>query len=91
MFHIKYKNKISYSGERISILPWQMAEQLAVEVNVKNVTEHTGAAAAAGQAHLFCLDIILEVRALPSSSCGGHWGALWALIGGPSGPYHLTK
>ena len=32
-----------------------MAEQLAVEVDVKNVT-HTAAAAAAGQAHLFCLD-----------------------------------
>ena len=40
MFHIKYKNKISYLGEKISILPWQMAEQLAVEVDVKNVTEH---------------------------------------------------
>ena len=43
MFHIKYKNKISDLGEKISILPWQMAEQLAVEVDVKNVTEHTAA------------------------------------------------
>ena len=35
-----------------------MAEQLAVEVNVKNVMEHTGtaAAAAAGQALVFDLD-----------------------------------
>ena len=34
-----------------------MAEQLAVEVNVKNMTEHTaGAAAAAGQALVFDLD-----------------------------------
>ena len=30
------------------------------------------------------------LRAPPSSSCGGHWGALRALIGGPSGPHHLT-
>ena len=50
---MKVKSKISYLGERNSILPGQMAEQLAVEVNVKNVTEHT---AAAGQAPLFCLD-----------------------------------
>ena len=42
-----------------------MAEQLAVEVDVKNVTEeeYTAGAAAAGQAPLFCLDIvILEVQ-----------------------------
>ena len=38
MYHIKFKSKISYLGEKISILPWQMAEQLAVEVDVKNVT-----------------------------------------------------
>ena len=43
---MKCKSKISYLGEKISILPWQMAEQLAVEVDVKNVT-HTAAAAAA--------------------------------------------
>ena len=36
---MKFKGKISYLGEKISILPWQMAEQLVVEVNVKNVTE----------------------------------------------------
>ena len=36
---MKFKSKISYLGEKISILPWQMAEQLAVEVDVKNVTE----------------------------------------------------
>ena len=33
---MKFKGKISYLGEKISILPWQMAEQLAVEVDVKN-------------------------------------------------------
>ena len=34
---MKVKSKISYLGERNSILPGQMAEQLAVEVDVKNV------------------------------------------------------
>ena len=38
-YHMKFKSKISDLGEKISILPWQMAEQLAVEVDVKNVTE----------------------------------------------------
>ena len=60
MYHMKFKSKIGYLGEKISIQPWQKAKQLAVEVNVKNVMEHTaaaGAAAAAGQAHLFGLDI----------------------------------
>ena len=32
---MKFESKISYLGKKISILPWQMAEQLAVEVNVK--------------------------------------------------------
>ena len=27
------------------------------------------------------------LQAPPSSSCRGHWGALWALIGGPLGPH----
>ena len=36
---MKFKSKISYLGKKISILPWQMAEQLAVEVDVKNVTD----------------------------------------------------
>ncbi len=35
---MKVKSKISYLGERNSILPGQIAEQLAVEVDVKNVT-----------------------------------------------------
>ena len=59
MYHVKFKSKISYLGQKNSILPWQMAEQLAVEVDVKNVTEQQQqqyTAAAAGQAHLFCLD-----------------------------------
>ena len=39
---MKVKSKISYLGERNSILPGQMAEQLSVEVDVKNVTHrHT--------------------------------------------------
>ncbi len=37
--HMKVKSKISYLGKRNSILPGHMAEQLAVEVDVKNVTE----------------------------------------------------
>ena len=35
---MKVMSKISYLGERNSILPGQMAEQLSVEVDVKNVT-----------------------------------------------------
>ncbi len=34
--HMKVKSKINYLGKRNSILPGQMAEQLSVEVNVKN-------------------------------------------------------
>ena len=52
MYHVKFKNKICYLGEKNSILPWQMAEQLAVEVNVKNVMHrHTYL-----QAPLFAFD-----------------------------------
>ena len=36
---MKFKSKISCLGRKISILPWQLAEQLAVKVNVKNVTD----------------------------------------------------
>ena len=36
---MKIKSKISYLGERNSFIPGQMAEKLAVEVDVKNVTE----------------------------------------------------
>ena len=39
MYHVKVKSKISYLGKINSILPGQMAEQLAVEVDVKNITE----------------------------------------------------
>ena len=57
--HMKVKSKISYLGERNSILPGQMAEQLAVEVDVKNFMEHQHT----GQALIFALYIyILEVR-----------------------------
>ena len=44
MYHMKFKSKTGYLGEKMNFLPWQMAEQLAVEVDVKNVT-HTAAAA----------------------------------------------
>ena len=52
---MKFKSKISYLGEKISILPWQMAEQLAVEVDVKNVTDTVWSSSSStdGQAHLF--------------------------------------
>ena len=54
LYHMKFKSKISYLGEKISILPWQMAEQLAVEVDVKNVTEQYGRRKTEdGQAPLF--------------------------------------
>ena len=55
-YHMKFKSKISYLGEKISILPWQMDEQLAVEVDVKNVMEH-GTCTEDGQAPLFALDV----------------------------------
>ena len=54
--HMKIKSKIRYLGERNSILPGQMAEQLAVEVDVKNVTDT--AHSTHGQAPLFGLDMI---------------------------------
>ena len=36
---MKFKSKISCLGKKNSILPWQMAEQLGVEVDVKNMME----------------------------------------------------
>ena len=33
---MKFKNKISYLGEKISILPKKMTEQMEVEVDVKS-------------------------------------------------------
>ena len=57
MYHIKLKNKINYLGEKISILPWQMAERLAVEVDVKNMTDTVHSSSSTDrQAHLFGLD-----------------------------------
>ena len=53
---MKFKGKISYLGEKISILPWQMVEQLAVEVDVKNVMEHGRKMYGTGQAPLFGKD-----------------------------------
>ena len=51
--HMKIKSKTRYLGERNSILPGQMAEQLTVEVDVKNVTD---VRTQHGQAPLFGLD-----------------------------------
>ena len=50
---MKFKSKISYLGEKISILPWQMAEQLAVAVDVKNITQDGTRKTEDGQAPLF--------------------------------------
>ena len=32
LYHVKFKRKISYLGEKISILPWQITEKLYVKV-----------------------------------------------------------
>ena len=56
---MNFKSKISYLGEKIRILPWQMAEQLAVKVDVKNVMEH-GCTEDTGQAHLFGKDMMWD-------------------------------
>ena len=58
LYYVKFKSKISYLGEKISILPWQMAEQLVVEVDVKNVMEHGRRNSTHRQAHLFGKDIM---------------------------------
>ena len=34
LYHMKCKSKISYLGEKISILPWQITEQLYVKVRL---------------------------------------------------------
>ncbi len=69
---MKIKSKIHYLGERNSILPGQMAEQLAVEVDVKNVTYGGGGGGggAAGQALLFALDDLYSQKY-------GHDGYPW--------------
>ena len=58
LYQVKFKSKIRYLGKKISILPWQMAEQLAVEVDVKNVTEQYRWKTEDRQAPLFGLDIL---------------------------------
>ena len=53
LYHMKFKSKISYLGKKISILPWQMAEQWAVEVDVKNPDEEEeGEEGEGGQAQI---------------------------------------
>ncbi len=49
---MKIKSKISYLGERNSFIPGQMAEKLAVEVDVKNLTD--GQAVAARTSSIIC-------------------------------------
>ncbi len=39
---MKFKSKPSYLGKKISILPWQMAELQAIEVDVKNCDKEEG-------------------------------------------------
>ena len=43
LYHMKFKSKISYLGEKISILPWQMAEQLARHGQFKGITDRGAA------------------------------------------------
>ena len=52
---MKVKSKISYLGERNSILPGQMAEQLTIKVDVKNMSQYTAAQSTHRQAPLFAL------------------------------------
>ena len=54
---MKVKSKISYLGERNSILPGQMAEQLSVEVDVKNVTHTHTHRHTHGQGLIFALGL----------------------------------
>merc|ERR1712112_681809 len=56
--HMKIKSKISYIGERNGILSRQMAEQLAVEVDVKNVTYVRNSSTQYSSNTLFGLDSI---------------------------------
>ena len=47
---MKFKSKPSYLGEKNSILPWQMAELQAIEVDVKN--RYGGGGGGEGQARI---------------------------------------
>ena len=51
---MKFKSKISQLGEKNSILPWQMSEQLTVQVDVKDMMEQQYGT---GQAPLFDLEL----------------------------------
>ena len=55
---MKVKSKISYLGERNSILPGQMTEQLAVEVNVKKYDTAAAAAGAHRTSFIICFRIM---------------------------------
>ena len=55
---MKFRSKISYLGKKKH--PWQMAEQFAVEVDVKNVTEHIRKTD--GQTHLFGKDMSIDLQ-----------------------------
>ena len=54
LYHMKFKSKVSYLGEKNSILPWQMSEQLAVEVDVKDMIKQQYGT---GQAPLFDIEL----------------------------------
>ena len=77
MYHVKFKSKISYLGEKISILPRQMAEQLAVEVDVKNMTE---------QQYIRTSPFIL-FGYLVTKTTGPYNALLRRALGGPSGTH----
>ena len=58
--HMKIKSKISYLGEKNNILPWQMAEQLAVEVDEKNVMDGWNTQQHTVQALIFYLEAFFD-------------------------------
>ncbi len=80
--HMKVKSKISYLGERNSILPVQMAEQLAVEVDVKNVTDTQTHTHTHGQGLIFALGLYNYTR-----SSGPYGPLLLAPAEGFRGPF----
>ena len=51
---MKFQSKISQLGEKNSILPWQMSEQLTVEADVKDMIKQQYET---GQAPLFDLEL----------------------------------
>ena len=59
LYHVKFKSKTGYLGEKIA----SYLGKSAVEVDVKNVTQYTAVHSSThtvGQAHLFGLDVPVE-------------------------------